>query len=93
MENYSIRENTNCYAYALNLLIDPTTGRRFINWKHVQLGNICNRNQRSIDWTSIIRKLDENKIKYFISKFYEDCKYLGYEVRRSSYEKSRRGNW
>jgi len=89
----SIRENTNCYAYALDLPIDPKTERRFISWEHIQPGNICNRKGKVIFWDSIIRKLDKKGIKYFISEFRKDCKYLGYEVRKSSYKESRRGDW
>ena len=89
----SIRENTNCYAYALNLFINPKTEKRFINWGHVQPGNICNRKNKWINWNSIICKLNKKNLEYFISEFRKDCKYLGYQVRKSSYNESRKGNW
>ena len=89
----SIRKNTNCYTYALDLRKNPITNKFFKDWDHIQPGNICDRQHKSIYFSQFLQKHNEYKIKKFIKYVREDCKYLKYQIRKSSLIEKRNGGW
>lgn len=93
-ENYSICITTNCYAYALNLTKNPITNKIFTDMIDVQPGNICGRNEKNYAYIDkAINKHNKEGIERFIKLFREDCKFLNYEVRKSSLKETRKGKW
>ena len=89
---WTVCNNTNCYAYALNLSKNPITQNPFRDWSHVQPGSLCNR-KKFIDWNSVLFGHDAKGIERFVKEFREDCKYINYEVRKSSLKECRKGEW
>ena len=82
-ENYEIRFKTNCYCYAINQKINPVSETLFINWDHIQPGNLGRKNNRMNDWKNLTKEEISNS---FIDSVNFDLHFLGLQIIPSTFE-------
>ena len=85
---YSIRNYTNCYTYAINVMENPKTKEFFTDWKHVQPGNLGGVSSNFECWNIFGANNVEKLISEFINAVQEDLKSMSYQIVPSTFEET-----
>jgi len=81
---------TNCYAYAINVPKNPLTDKIFINWSHIQPGNLGGINENYKCWNI---EQNEEFVTKFINAVKEDLERISYQIIPSTFEEISNDGW